>query len=233
MCTSPQLLSDDLQDRFPKTRLPADPEGPAGNRYYVLLRCSVKRQPVGKAFQAASMLFNMSSVLSQPAIHAVASFQNAPEPMAAGIMSAPSKRKTSESFSRSGEVLDDRVAEVRGVEVLAGRQAGLAIGDDRCLVLTRVGVRQHVERLGLVGTGCDEVAAAEHVLRVAGLHREVEGVNVAVGADLGALGPDGGVEAGLLVHVAVAGQDREATLLELGRRCSLDWRCRRPCRPGS
>src|SRR4026207_1464016 len=60
-------------------------------------------QPAGRAFQAASMLFNMSSVLP-PAIQAVASFQKEPEPMAAGIMSAPSKRKTSEFFNVSAKL---------------------------------------------------------------------------------------------------------------------------------
>ena len=141
MCSYPQLFRR-LTATLPQTRLPADPEGPAGNRYYVLLHCSVERQLGGNAFQAASMLFNMSSVLSPPAIHAVASFQNAPEPMAAGIMSAPSKRNMSEFFSMSAKPLMHRVGEVRGVEVLAGRQAGLATGDDRRLVVDRVGVRQ-------------------------------------------------------------------------------------------
>ena len=49
------------------------------------------------------MLRNVSVL--PPRIHAVASVQNFPEPIAAGIMSAPSKRKTSEAFSRSAKPL--------------------------------------------------------------------------------------------------------------------------------
>ena len=52
------------------------------------------------AGQLASMLLSMSSVLP-PTIHAVASVQNVPDPTAPGIMSAPSKRKTSELANSS------------------------------------------------------------------------------------------------------------------------------------
>ena len=78
------------------------PEGPAGNRHYLLLHCPVERQPAAGLSRPLRCCRACRRCLP-PAIHAVASFQNAPEPMAAGIMSAPSKRNTSEPFSSSAK----------------------------------------------------------------------------------------------------------------------------------
>ena len=91
-----------------------------------------------------------------------------------------------------------------------------------------------VEGLRLVGAGGDQMSPPPSMyFGSPALAGQVEGVDVAVRADRGALWADGRVEAGLPVHVAVAVEDREAAVLELRRGDGLDRVRRRPCSRGS
>src|SRR5690606_24389608 len=171
--------------------------------------------------------WSRTSWVSAPLIQSTMPLQKDPAPTSDGMRSEPSKRATAVS-SWSSSMARRRTSEDASAGATAaggcGRGAAGTVGRGHPADLDAgvgpfAGGHEGLDGLGgrVVVEGADELAGDEQRALVGGEAGQVEGEDVALRADLGALGPLRLVEGGLAVQEAVALEDRQAAVVE-GRR---------------